>query len=70
MSKDEAITGGKAAESEAKNDGWYRERAKELYSVDGEIEVDHNALVSRGDDPGAYVAAWVWVSDDGDLMDE
>ena len=28
---------------------------------DGTLEVDDNAVVSRGDDPGAYVQAWLWV---------
>lgn len=27
-----------------------------------DIEIDGNAVVSRGDDPGAFVAAWVWVA--------
>ena len=44
-----------------KSDKWFRARAKELYYRDGEIEIDSNAIISRGDDPGAYVAAWVWV---------
>lgn len=35
--------------------------AKKLYTSEGEIEVDANAEVSRGDDDGAYVQAWVWV---------
>lgn len=35
---------------------------------DGELEVDGNAIVSFGDDPGAYVMAWQWVSED-DLED-
>ena len=39
---------------------WFRNRAKELYHEEGEIEVDNDARVSIGDD-GAYVAAWVWV---------
>ena len=30
----------------------------------GNLEVDHNALVSRGDDDGAYVMAWLWIGDD------
>jgi hypothetical protein len=64
MSSDESINVGEPADSEGKNDDWYRERAKELYGVDGEIEVDNNARISRGDDPGAYVEAWLWVSDD------
>lgn len=30
---------------------------------DGDLEIDSNAVVSLGDDPGAYVMAWVWVDD-------
>ena len=41
----------------------YREAAKEQWEREGEIEIDSNAVVSKGDDPGAYVAAWVWVRD-------
>jgi len=70
MSSNEPINSGGTAESEGKNDDWYRERAKELYCADGEIEVDSDACVSRGDDRGAYVEAWVWVPDDGELTDE
>ena len=44
-----------------KNDEWFRNRAKELYHEEGEIEVDNDARVSIGDADGAYVAAWVWV---------
>ncbi|HXN51291.1 MAG TPA: hypothetical protein VN943_05085 [Candidatus Acidoferrum sp.] len=44
-----------------KNAEWFRNRAKELYHEEGEIEVDNDARVSTGDDDGAYVAAWVWV---------
>ncbi len=44
-----------------KNQGWFRERAKELYHEDGQIEVDADARVALGDDNGAYVQAWVWV---------
>lgn len=44
-----------------KSDEWFRNRAKELYHEEGEIEVDSDARVSVGDDDGAYVAAWVWV---------
>lgn len=29
-----------------------------------DLEFDSEALVSRGDDPGAYVRAWVWVEFD------
>ena len=31
---------------------------------DGELEMDDDAEVSMGDDPGAYVMVWTWVSDD------
>lgn len=33
-------------------------------SSEGRLEVDSNALVSWGDDPGAYVQTWSWVSFD------
>ena len=32
-------------------------------SRDGELEIDHGAVVSKGDDDGAYVMAWLWVTD-------
>jgi hypothetical protein len=41
----------------------YREAARKLYESEGKVEIDDNAVVSRGDDPGAYVQAWVWVYD-------
>lgn len=41
----------------------YREAASEL-SKDGELEIDDGAIVSMGDDPGAYVMAWLWVSEE------
>lgn len=44
---------------------WLRERyikaAKANHHRDGECEIDDNAVVSFGDEPGAYVQAWVWV---------
>lgn len=33
-------------------------------SEEGSLEVDDNALVSVSDDGGAYVQAWIWVSDE------
>ena len=45
-----------------------RQTAKRLYESEGSIEIDPNATVSRGGDPGAYVQAWVWV--DFDDVDE
>ena len=44
-----------------RSDEWFRERAQELYGREGLVEIDDNALISRGCDPGAYVEAWVWV---------
>jgi hypothetical protein len=46
------------------DDARYIKAARAQYHKDGEIEIDDGALVSRGDDPGAYVQAWVWVSDE------
>lgn len=35
---------------------------------DGELELDQNAKISEGDDNGAYIQTWMWVSfDDTDL---
>jgi predicted dehydrogenase len=39
----------------------YRKAAREQHEDEGTLEVDDNAVVSFGDDDGAYVAAWVWV---------
>ncbi len=33
-------------------------------SRDGELEIDPSAIVSKGDDEGAYVMAWLWITDD------
>ena len=42
------------------DDEWFINKANEEYGSD-EIEIDPDAMVSRGDDPGAFVAAWIWV---------
>jgi hypothetical protein len=42
-------------------DAQYREAASRMYHADGYCEVDNNAKLSRGDDMGCYVQAWVWV---------
>ena len=39
----------------------YRKAARELYHDEGTCEIDDNPVVSFGEDPGAYVQAWVWV---------
>jgi len=38
---------------------WYRENVSGL--SDGDLECDNGAIVSRGEDPGAYVQTWSWV---------
>ena len=40
-----------------------RHAAATLYHVDGALEIDDDAKVSRTDD-GAYVQAWVWLSNE------
>lgn len=42
------------------NDDWYRERAREDYHIEGEVEIEDIPVVSASDE-GAYVQAWVWV---------
>ena len=41
-------------------DAEIRRLAVERYASD-DVEIDGNAVISRGDDPGCFVAAWVWV---------
>ena len=41
--------------------------ARSQYQSEGEIEIDDNAKLSRAEDnpdTGAFVQAWVWVSDE------
>jgi hypothetical protein len=40
----------------------YRAAAMRHYRG-GELEIDPGAVVSKGDDPGAYVMAWLWIDD-------
>lgn len=43
----------------------FRALASQQYEREGELEIDDDAVVSVGpDSDGAYVQAWVWVSDD------
>ena len=40
--------------------------ARAEYGKDGKVEIDDNAVISRAEgnpEHGAYVQAWVWVSD-------
>ncbi len=39
----------------------YFEAARQHHHKDGELEFDDFAVVSMGDDPGAYVMGWAWV---------
>lgn len=47
-----------------------------LHHKDGELEIDTHdspmpaSRVSRGDSPGAYVLAWVWVYDEQVLPED
>lgn len=42
----------------------------EYEGYDGDIQVDDNAVISHGEDNGAYVQAWVWVTFDGTRLDK
>lgn len=47
-------------------DSWYRGQAIAYYQEEGELEIDEDSPVSRSDenlDGGAYVQAWLWISD-------
>ena len=57
-------------ESDPVRDSAIRSMAKDEHASDGYIEIDENAIVSEGDDNGAYVAAWVWVDFAGTDMDK
>jgi hypothetical protein len=46
---------------ETKKDIQIREAARHAYSLEGFIEIDEDAIVSKTEE-GAYVAAWVWIS--------
>lgn len=45
------------------NDARLRALAREAWQRGGECEIDEDARVSVSEDDGAYVAAWVWVTD-------
>ncbi len=44
--------------------------AKAQYHREGELEFDDDAMVSEGDDNGAYVRCWRWVSFSGTPLDK
>ena len=45
-------------------DSRYQNAAKSIYQVDGELEFDPSAVISKGEDAGAYVMGWQWVADE------
>jgi hypothetical protein len=45
-------------------DNLYIKAAHENHYREGELEFDDSAVVSESDDEGAYVMAWVWVTDE------
>ena len=53
----------KAVEDADSAPAHYRDMAHAEWARDGEIEIDDDAVVSEFDG-GAYVQAWVWVSDE------
>lgn len=57
---------------EYEEDCQYLAYAEAHYASEGDLEFDDTAVVSRGDDPGAYVQGWKWVSaeDAGVEVDE
>lgn len=40
----------------------YKAAALKEHHEEGECEIDDDAIVSMGADPGAYVMAWIWVA--------
>ena len=54
----------------------YPDRVAEIVELaydaasDGELELADDAIISEGDDNGAYVSAWVWVSFAGTRLDK
>ena len=53
----------KGQDADARTNEGYIKAARKLYQQDGEVEIDQNCAISYSTDGGAYVAAWVWVSD-------
>lgn len=46
-------------------------RAAAQMQADDDLEVDDDAVVALGDDPGAWVHAWIWIrNDEAGIPDE
>lgn len=41
----------------------YRQAARRLRNIDGDIEIEPDAVVSISGSGGAYIQAWVWLAD-------
>ncbi len=55
----------KDAVKERRTSEFYQEAARCHHLLrEGELEVDDHATVSHGDEDGAYVQAWLWVTGD------
>jgi hypothetical protein len=48
---------------ETQDEKIYAEYARARRAVPGECEIDEPTVVSIGADPGAYVMAWIWITD-------
>jgi len=42
----------------------YREAAQRSLGTEDNIEIDDDAPISKGNDSGAFVQAWIWVSNE------
>lgn len=70
---DKCAACGRAVSPSKSDDLWEAKwvaMARQRYARDGEIEFDDCPAISEGDDAGAYVAAWVWVSNKDAGIDE
>lgn len=56
--------------SASERDQQIRDLADEQFGREGELEFDEGCLVSEGDDNGAYVQGWRWVSFAGTDLDK
>jgi len=53
------------AESQVENNSdLHRKYREAISSIDGKMEIDDDAIVSIGADDGAYIMAWVWVTNE------
>jgi hypothetical protein len=43
-------------------DDQIRQAARIISEEEGILEIDDDATISRGEDPGCYVQAWIWVN--------